>query len=161
MAKGSLQSSPGSESAYRAFKRYAEQLLSFDGEFHRKLSEHFLTEAAHDHVHCIFRRNATLIAVEDLIFPNLRCRRLMLYGSSWVLDFNVWESMRSATIAHQHGVTLRIVSGVLSARVDFHQSAVGVLTIARRDTLGDDCRSGVFADMDHLGPGISLLLIRR
>ena len=39
-----------------------------------------------------------------------------------------------------------------------YQSAVGILAFHGRNALGDDGARCVFADMDHLGTGIGLLL---
>src|SRR5258706_13183694 len=57
--------------SYRAFKADAEELLSFDGEFHRQLAKDVLAEPVDDHVHRIFRGEAALAAVEDLVFTDL------------------------------------------------------------------------------------------
>src|SRR6266536_3230256 len=57
--------------SYRPFQADTQQLLCFDGEFHRQLTEDVLAEAVHDHVHGVFGREAALPAVEDLILANL------------------------------------------------------------------------------------------
>jgi len=44
-------------------------------------------------------------------------------------------------------------------RLHAHQAAVAVLAEARRDALRDDRAAGVFADVDHLGAGVGLLVV--
>src|SRR3954447_9772967 len=55
-----------------AFQAHAQQLLRFHGELHRELLEHFLTEAVHDHRDRVFRVEAALLQVEDLVLADLR-----------------------------------------------------------------------------------------
>src|SRR5439155_893438 len=57
------------------FQRDTQELLRFDGEFHRQLAEHFLAEAADDHVDGVLRRQPALTAVKDLVLADLRRRR--------------------------------------------------------------------------------------
>src|SRR5262245_65225045 len=68
-----------------ALQRDAQQLLGFDGEFHRQLAEHFAAKPADNHVDCILRRQAALAAIEDLILANLRRRRFVLHARRRVL----------------------------------------------------------------------------
>ena len=69
--------------------------------------------------------------------------------------------MGAAGIAHQQGITLRIVAGVVCVPGYLDQAAVGILRLPRGDALGDDGAAGVPAEMDHLGAGIGLLVIVR
>src|SRR6266571_2363611 len=71
----------GSRSADRAFEvqAHADQLLRLDRELHRQLQEHLLAEAVDDHVRRVLRRQAARLAVEQLLVPNLRGRRLVLH----------------------------------------------------------------------------------
>ena len=66
----------------------AEKLLRFHGELHRQLAEDFLAEAVDDHVDRVFRRDAALAAVENLVLADLRRRRLVLDLGRRVLDFD-------------------------------------------------------------------------
>src|SRR5580658_9237384 len=47
----------------------------------------------------------------------------------------------------------------MRARQDFHQAAVGVLTVTGGDALRDDRAAGVRADVDHLRARVGLLVI--
>ena len=72
---------------------------------------------------------------------------------------NVRESVRTAFVAYQKAVALRIIAGVLGVFGDFHKTAIRVLTLAQRNALADDCGASVFADVNHLGAGVRLLVI--
>ena len=67
--------------------------------------------------------------------------------------------MGAAGIAHQQGITLRIVAGVVCVFAYLDQAAVGILRFSRGDALGDDGAAGVPAEMDHLGAGVRLLVV--
>src|SRR6476469_3029125 len=79
-----------------SFKADSQQLLGFHGEFHGKLAEHFLTEAVHDHRDRVFGRDAALPAIENLVFPDLGGRRLVLHRGRRVFDFEIREGMSAA-----------------------------------------------------------------
>ena len=57
--------------AHAAFQTDSQQLLGLDGELHRQLAENFLAEAVDDHRNSVFVGDATLPAVEELIFTDL------------------------------------------------------------------------------------------
>lgn len=71
LSKLLFESSGFKISSHAAFETDAEQLLRFNGEFHREFLEHFFAEAVHDHVHCILRGEAALVAIKDLVFADL------------------------------------------------------------------------------------------
>jgi hypothetical protein len=64
----------------RSLQTHVQQILRFDGEFHRQLFENLAAEAVHDHVDGILFGQAALPAIEQLIFTDLRRRRLVLYA---------------------------------------------------------------------------------
>ena len=82
----------------------------------------------------------------------------MLHGGGGVLHLDVGEGVGAAAVAHQHGVADAVVAGVVGAFVDLHQAAVGVLPFHGADALAHDGAAGVFADVDHLGARVGLLL---
>lgn len=55
-------------SAYRAFKSDLKKFLSLDGKFHRELVHHFLGISVDDKSYCLLGGNASLVAVEYLVF---------------------------------------------------------------------------------------------
>ncbi len=67
--------------------------------------------------------------------------------------------MRPAFVAQQQGITLGVVAGVFSSLQYFYQAPVCVASMPGGDSLRDDGAFGVFTDVDHLGPGIGLLVI--
>src|SRR3954471_18759906 len=85
----------------RSFQADTEQLLRFDGELHRQLPEHFLAEAADDHVHRVLGRQPALPAIEDLVFADLRGGRFVLDFRRGVADFQVRERVGAALVADQ------------------------------------------------------------
>src|SRR6185437_5857153 len=69
--------------------------------------------------------------------------------------------MRAAAVADQKRITGGEIARAGRLAVRRHQSAIGVLRDAGRDPLGNDPAGGVLAEMDHLGPGIDLLVAVR
>jgi hypothetical protein len=53
---------------YCSFERHTEQLLGLDGKLHGQLVEHLLGVAVDDESHGILGGNATLVAIEELVF---------------------------------------------------------------------------------------------
>src|SRR5919199_1241541 len=97
-------------------QRDPEQLLRLQRKLHRQLLEHFLAEAADDHRHRLLGRQPALLEIEDLIFPDLRRRRLVLDGRGVVPDLDVRKRVRPAPVADEHRVTLRVVARALGLR---------------------------------------------
>ena len=60
------------------FQTDRQQLLSLDGKFHRQLVEHLLRIAVDDQPDGILGRKPPLIAIKELILPDLRRGRLVL-----------------------------------------------------------------------------------
>src|SRR5437879_12167139 len=89
-----------------SFEAHAQQLLRFHREFHRQFLEDFLAETVDDHVHGVLRRDAALVAVENLVLANLRRGRLVLDARGPVLHFDVRERVRAALVADEQRVTL-------------------------------------------------------
>src|SRR5580658_10424366 len=142
-----------------AFQAYAQQLLRFYGKLHRQLLEDALAEAVDDHRDGIFSLQSALPQIEELIFADLRGRRLVLHLRRGVLHLDVRKGVRAALVADQQRVALRVVTRAGCTLLDFHQAAIGVLPVARRDALRDDRALRVLADVDHLRSGIGLLII--
>ncbi len=142
-----------------AFEADSQQFLGLDREFHRKLAEHFLAEAVHDHRHRILGGQTSLLAIEDLVFPDLGSRRFVLDGRRGVAHVEVGEGVRAALVPDQHRIALRVVACVRCVLENLDLPAVRVLAVSGRDALGDDGRAGVFSDVYHLGAGIGLLVV--
>ena len=142
-----------------AFETDPEQLLRLDGEFHWQFSQNFLAEAVDDHRDGIFGGEAALVAIEDLVLADFGGRGFVLYVGRGVAHIYVREGMRAALVADKHRVALREVAGVLRSLHDLDLAAIGVLAVFSRDALGDDGAARVFADVDHLGAGIGLLVL--
>src|SRR5690606_4543712 len=146
-------------SADRALENDAEQLLGLDRELHRKLAEHRLAEAVDDEVDRLVLGEAALAAVEELVFADLRGGRLVLDLRARVAHVDRREGVGAALAADQERVALGVVSRVLGLRVDLNEPAIRLLAVAGADALADDRRSGVLADVDHLGAGVGLLVV--
>src|ERR1700716_4650133 len=65
--------------------------------------------------------------------------------------------MRAALVTDQHRIPLRIIPRALGPLYVFHETAIGVLAAARRDSFRHDRRARVLAEVNHLGAGVSLL----
>jgi len=100
-----------------------------------------------------------LIEVKDLVFPDLGRGSFVLYGGGVVLGFDVGEGMGAAAISYEERVALGEVAGLVRLRADLNKTAVTILTLAGRDTLGDDTAAGVAANMVHLGAGVGYLFV--
>src|SRR6476659_4096449 len=105
-----------SESADASFQGNSEQLLRLDRELHWQFLEHLAAEPAHDHRNRMLRAYPALLAVEDLIPANLRRRCLVLQRGGVVLDLDVRESVRTASVADQHVIALRVVARAIRLR---------------------------------------------
>src|SRR5215469_5572289 len=140
-------------------KTNAEQFLRLHSELHGQLLEDRLAKAVDDHGNSFLFGYAALLQVKDLVLADLRSRSLVLHARARVPDLDVREGVSAALIADQERIALRVVAGAGCALQDLHAAAVRVLAVAGGDALGNHRAPGVFADMDHLGPGIGLLIV--
>src|SRR6476469_8293268 len=85
----------------------------------------------------------------------------MLDGRRRMLDLDVRERVRAATLADEQRIALRVVARALGGLLDLDQAAIGVLPATGADALADDLRLGALADVDHLGAGVGLLAVVR
>src|SRR4030095_13166617 len=104
------------------------------------------TEPVDNHRNCVFRGDAALTAVENLVFADLGGGRLMLNLGRGVLHFEVGECVRAALIAQKQRIALRVVPCAGSDLEDLDHSTVSVLPVARGDALGDDRAPGILPD---------------
>src|SRR5690606_41572152 len=59
----------------------------------------------------------------------------------------------------QERVALREVARIVRARKDLDQAPIAVLSVTGRDALGDDRAARVAPDVNHLRPGVGLLIV--
>src|SRR5216684_2259873 len=142
-----------------AFQTDTQQLLRLHREFHGQLTEHTLAEAIHDHGNGVFPLQPALSQVEELVFTDLRGGSLMFHAGARVPHLDVRESVGTALVADQQRVALRIVARPGGTLHDLHLPSIGVLAVTGRDAFGDDSAARVLADVDHLGPGVGLLVV--
>ena len=83
----------------------------------------------------------------------------MLHDGCVIVDIHIGEGVGSAVGTQQQRVAGTVVAGVVCIAGSAHQSAVGVLAVSGRDTLGDDGALGVLAHVYHLGTGVGLLIV--
>src|SRR6516162_3720529 len=107
-----------------AFQTHTQQLLRFHGEFHGQLAKHALAEAVHDHRNGVFRFQSALAEIKELVLANFRGRGFVLHARAGVFHFNVRKRVRSAPLADQQGVALRVVPRAGRALQDLDQAAV-------------------------------------
>ena len=142
-----------------ALELEAHQLVNLLSELERELVEDLLAEAADDEADSLLHVDAALLAVKELVLPDLRGTCLVLHAGRGVPDVDVGVGVGSGRVPDQHGVALGVVAGVGSLRLHLHEAPVAVEGLSRRDALGDDAAAGVLADVDHLGACVSLLLL--
>src|SRR5690606_37907444 len=104
---------------------------------------------------------STLLQVEDLVFTDLRRGGLVLQDGRAVAHLDARERVRSALVAYEHGIALRVVACAVRLRHDLHLAAIAVLPLAGGDSLGHDVRLRVATDVNHLGARVRLLLVVR
>src|SRR3989337_1044363 len=138
-----------------------DQLLRLHGELHRQVQKDLLAEAVHDHVRRVLRREAALLAVENLVVADLRGRRLVLHLGRGARGVDLRERDRPALAAEEEGVALGVVPRARRALQDLHHAAVRVLAVARGDPLRDDRAPRVLPDVGHLRPRVRLLVVVR
>ena len=69
--------------------------------------------------------------------------------------------MRTAFISQQQRVTLAIITGIIRFLSHTYQPTIGVLTMPGGDTFTYNRTAGILAQMNHLRPGICLLIVVR
>ena len=67
--------------------------------------------------------------------------------------------MSTALIAEHQRIALRIIASPRRTLEDLNGATIGILAMPSGNTLGDDRAAGVFADMNHFGAGIGLLVV--
>ena len=83
----------------------------------------------------------------------------MLEHSRVVVNIHVWEGVGSTVAAQEQRVARTIVAGIVGIGCGTNQTTIGVLAMTCRDTLRDDGTLGVLTHVNHLGTGISLLIV--
>ena len=81
----------------------------------------------------------------------------MLDDGVLVLAFNVGNRVGAALISDKQRVTLRIVTCLCRFRSHPHEPSISLIRASGRNTLGDDLRSRVLAQVNHLRASIGLL----
>ena len=83
----------------------------------------------------------------------------MLEHGCVVMGIHIWEGMRSTIAAQQQRVAGTIVACIVGIGCGTNQSTIGILAMSCRNTLRDDGTLGVLTHVNHLGTGISLLIV--
>ena len=103
-----------------------------DAQFMRQLVEHFLRIAVDDQPDGILGRKPSLIAIKELILPDLRRGRLVLDDGRAVAHLDIGKRVRPAPVADKQRVALRVVARPLGLGRYLDQSPVAVLADAGR-----------------------------
>ena len=83
----------------------------------------------------------------------------MLEHGCVVMGIHIWEGMRSTIATQQQRVAGTVVAGIVGIGCSTNQTTIGVLAMTSRDTLRNDGALGVLTHVNHLGTGISLLIV--
>src|SRR5262249_10913593 len=89
----------------------------------------------------------------------LRGCRLVLDARALVAALDVRNGVRAALAADEKRVALRVVARVLGTRMHADEPAIGVLCLPRADTLRNDARARVAAQMGHLRARVGLRIV--
>jgi hypothetical protein len=133
--------------------------LGFYRKLHGELVENFLGVSVNDQGDGRLHIQTSLLAIENLVFSNLAGRGLVLGPCGGVFDFDVGEGMRPASVSHEQGIALAEVASIFGARTHSHQSAVGIMALAGRNSLADYGRLGIATKVDHFGARVGLLVV--
>ena len=76
-----------------------------------------------------------------------------------VTHLDVGEGVGAGLVANQHRVALRIIARAKGDGCNPDQPAVAVVGMAGRDAFADDGAARIFAEVDHLGAGVGLLMV--
>src|SRR5438093_5291622 len=117
------------------FQTHAQQLTGFDGKLHRKLLKHLLAEPVDDGGNRVFNGKPSLLAIEDLILAYFGRGRFVLDLGCRVLDFEIRKRVRTALVADQQRIALRVVTRVGGASEHLYHAAIRVLTVTGRNAL--------------------------
>ena len=90
-----------------------QQFLGLHRELHRQTGEDLAGIPIDNQAHGLFRADAALVAVEELVLADLRGCRLVLDDGRRVVGADDREGMGPALGADQEAVALGIVAGVL------------------------------------------------
>ena len=76
-----------------------------------------------------------------------------------VMGIHIWEGMRSTIATQQQRVAGTVIACIVGIGCGTNQTSIGVLAMTCRDTFRDDGTLGVLTHVNHLGTGISLLIV--
>ena len=75
--------------------------MGFDGKFHREFVDDFLGISVDNEVDSGLCGDATLVAIEELVFRDFRRGGFVFHNGIGVVDVNVGERVRPARAAQQ------------------------------------------------------------
>ena len=127
-------------STHRTLKSNLQQVLGLDGKLHGELVHHLLGISVDNQGDGLLGGNTSLIAVEELVLGDFRCRGLMLHYGGIIEDIYIGEGVGTAVAAHEQRVTLGVIAASGGIGSHFHQSTIGILGMSGRDTLRHDGR---------------------
>src|SRR5580700_4491499 len=145
--------------SHASFQADAQQLLCLDRKLHRQFAKYLPAESVDDHGDGFLGADPALPQIEDLVLANFRRGGLMLHARGGVLNFDIWERVRAALIADEQRVALGVVARPSGTLLDLHLATISVLAVTGGNSLGNHSARGVLADVDHLRPGVGLLIV--
>ena len=83
----------------------------------------------------------------------------MLQYRRGVIRVDDGEGMCATPVANEQRIALRVVTRIIRTLSHANKTSIGILRPTRRDTLRDDARAGVLADVNHLSARIGLLIV--
>ena len=104
---------------------------------------------------------AALHGVEQLVVADLAGGRLVFDLRAGVLHLDIGHDVRAALVADQQRIAFGAIAYAVGIGRDPNHAAISVVRLARRDTLRDDSARRILTEVDHFGPGVSLLTIIR
>ena len=83
----------------------------------------------------------------------------MLDNRGGIVALDVGEGVSTAFRAYKKTVALGIIPGANRSGIHSHKTPVAILTMPGRDSFADDPAFGSPSDVNHLGSGVSLLVV--
>ena len=143
--------------SYAALEGNGQQFSCFNSKFHGQFIQNFLGIPVDNKCNGFFGREPSLLAIVQEILLDFGGGRLVFYLGIRAVNFKIRIGMRAATIAHEKGIALGIISSIDRAFTNLHQTAIGVLAATCTDSFAYNAAGCIAANMDHFGSGIGLL----
>src|SRR5207237_8167665 len=100
---------------------------------------------------CVFSRKTALAQIEHLVFANLRRGSFVLHAVAGIAHVNVRERMRTALVADQERIALRVITSASRAFQNLDLPTFRVQPVSSRNALRHNRATSVLAKVGSCG----------